>query len=277
MKKRAIAVVALVAGMVVPQSAVAADDGLSSRTSGVTYWLDRTYPGPYVGGMVVVRQGKRYFAAARFFEGRACLAGKRSGAKVRMRGQFEYASVQNVASTWRIVAGVPRVRFNTAGKVDWGRVSRQDFINGSTTGTRLRDLSAANSVQHWRAECGWSGVASVTVAAAQPRVPRAAVGLYSQHAGGLRLRRSGVVKVSYQAYLKRDGGTPSFPQLTLRVTSVRSSVLRGKVTSSTDPRISVGTRFRLVHTTPGVRLTVGSVLGTAYCDYIHRIHGVCGA
>lgn len=53
------------------QGAVAADDGLSSRTSGVTYWLDRTYPGPYVGGMVVVRQGKRYFAAARFFEGRA--------------------------------------------------------------------------------------------------------------------------------------------------------------------------------------------------------------
>ena len=76
--------------------------------NGVGYWLDRP-PGDWTGGMVVVRRGGKYWAYARFFEGRACLSGRRDGPKVRMRGAFEYATVQAVAVTWRISNGMPKV------------------------------------------------------------------------------------------------------------------------------------------------------------------------
>ena len=87
----------------------------TATSNRVDYWLDRD-PGVWTGGMVVIRRGGKYWAYAKFFEGRVCLSGRRSGPSVRMKGTFEQYERERavVASrgvrfaTWARMAGVVR-------------------------------------------------------------------------------------------------------------------------------------------------------------------------
>lgn len=119
---------------------------------------------------------------------------------------------------------------------------------------------------------------SVSQAAQRVTVPAAFQGLYTQHAGGFTIREHGPVVVSYQAYLKRDKGLPSFPRLKLRIASIDGRTLSGRVVRSSDPRVSEGTTFRLVHRYPGMRLTIPGLPWTMeFCTPRNRSKGRCGA
>ena len=135
------------AGVVAPASA--------ATSSRVDYWLDRD-PGPWTGGMVVVRRGGKYWAYAKFFEGRVCLSGRKAGSSVRMKGTFEQYEKELVRVTWRVRDGMPRVRYTLGTTGEWRTVSRSAFVNGTTTGDRLLDASRVKTPSRWRSACAWA-------------------------------------------------------------------------------------------------------------------------
>ena len=116
------------------------------------------------------------------------------------------------------------------------------------------------------------------VQASGPPIPRELVGSYYVHAGGMTVRKNGVVKVTYQWYFKRDHGLPSFPRLSLKVRSVRGNVLRGKVTSETEALVGVGRKFTAKHVAPGYELHFAGLSRVwRFCDRAHQAAGACGA
>jgi hypothetical protein len=131
-------------GVVAPAAAVS--------NNRVDHWLDRD-PGPWTGGMVVIRRGGKYWAHARFFEGRVCLSGRRAGSTVRMRGTFEQYATQRVGVTWRIRNGMPLVRYTLGTAGEWRRVSTTTFLDGTTTGPRLVEAARVNTPARCRATC----------------------------------------------------------------------------------------------------------------------------
>ncbi|MBK6764003.1 MAG: hypothetical protein IPG68_12360 [Micrococcales bacterium] len=137
------------AGVVTP---VAAATG-STR---VDYWLDRD-PGPWTGGMVVIRRGGKYWAYAKFFEGRVCLSGRRNGSTVQMKGTFEQFEREPVSVRWRLRKGMPKVAYTLGTAGEWRRVNRADFVTGTTTGTRLVDTARITTPARWRSACAWTG------------------------------------------------------------------------------------------------------------------------
>lgn len=145
------------AGVVAPATAVS-----STR---VDYWLDRD-PGPWTGGMVVIRRGGKYWAYAKFFEGRVCLSGRRNGSTVRMRGTFEQFESEPVSVHWRLRKGMPKVAYTLGTVGEWRRVSRSDFVTGTTTGDRLIETAQVTTPARWRSACAWtSALGERTVAA----------------------------------------------------------------------------------------------------------------
>jgi len=129
-----------------------AANAISTR---VDYWLDRD-PGEWTGGMVVIRRGGKYWAYAKFFEGRVCLSGRRNGSTVRMRGTFEQFERESVSVRWRLRNGMPRVKYTLGTVGEWRRVSRSDFISGTTTGDRLVETARMTTPARWRAVCAWT-------------------------------------------------------------------------------------------------------------------------
>lgn len=88
-----VALTGALAGFIAPATA--------ATTSRVDYWLDRD-PGEWTGGMVVIRHGHKFWAYAKFFEGRVCLSGRKAGSTVRMKGTFEQYERERVRVTrWR--------------------------------------------------------------------------------------------------------------------------------------------------------------------------------
>ncbi len=137
----------------------------TASSTRVDYWLDRD-PGVWTGGMVVIRRGGKYWAHGRFFEGRVCLSGRRDGDRVRMKGVFRLYSDEKVAVTWRIRHGMPRVKYALGTVDDWRRVSRSDFITGTTTGDRLVETARVTTPARWRAVCPWAATVREGTAAA---------------------------------------------------------------------------------------------------------------
>ncbi|TXH41342.1 MAG: hypothetical protein E6Q90_11975 [Actinobacteria bacterium] len=136
------------AGIVAPAAA-------ASPSTRVDYWLDRD-PGPWTGGMVVIRRGAKFWAYGKFFEGRVCLAGRRSGNSVPMKGTFEQYERERVRVSWPLRNGMPKVRYTLGTAGEWRRVSRTSFVTGTTTGDRLIRTARVNTPARWRDSCGWS-------------------------------------------------------------------------------------------------------------------------
>ena len=121
-------------------------------------------------------------------------------------------------------------------------------------------------------------VRPAAVQAADVTVPRSLVGFYYVHAGGMTVRRDGVIKITYQRYLKRDKGLPSFPRVWLKVKSVHGTVLRGTVTGGNGSPVPVGTRFTAIHAAPGYQVRWATLSRAwRFCDPAHQARGECGA
>ncbi|HQR81219.1 MAG TPA: hypothetical protein PLT68_13470 [Actinomycetota bacterium] len=148
MRRTLIVVLAFALAGVVAPAATAS----GNRTD---YWLDRD-PGPWTGGMVVIRRGGKYWAYGKFFEGRVCLNGRRDGSTVRMKGTFEQYEQQPVRVSWRLRNGMPRVKYSLGTAGEWRRVSRTDFVTATTTGDRLLKTARIHSPRRWRAVCSWA-------------------------------------------------------------------------------------------------------------------------
>lgn len=113
---------------------------------------------------------------------------------------------------------------------------------------------------------------------ASPDIPDDLTGFYYTHAGGMTVRKTGTINVTFQRYYKRDRGLPSFPRLTLRTGKVRGGTLKGRVVAQDDARVSIGSRFTIKHRPPGMRLRVtGMPRVMVFCDPVHKEQGVCGA
>ena len=144
------------AGVVAPATAAS-----STR---VDFWLDRD-PGPWTGGMVVIRRGGKYWAYAKFFEGRVCLSGRRNGSTVRMKGTFEQYEREPVNVRWRLRKGMPKVAYTLGTAGEWRRVNRADFVTGTTTGPRLVDTARITTPARWRSACAWTSALGARTAA----------------------------------------------------------------------------------------------------------------
>jgi hypothetical protein len=131
------------AGLVAPATA---------ETTRVDHWLDRE-PGPWTGGMVVIGKGGKYWAYGKFFEGQVCLSGRRKGSTVRMRGTFKQYDSESVRVTWRLRKGMPTVRYTLGTVGEWRRVSKSNFIVGTTTGDRLIRTARVTTPARWRSAC----------------------------------------------------------------------------------------------------------------------------
>ena len=84
--------------------------------------------------------------------------------------------------------------------------------------------------------------------------------------------------MTYQTYYKRDNGLPTFPQIRMRVTSVRGQKLTGRVVAQRQARVEKGTRFTVTQKPPGLWVTfAGSSKIYKFCDRWHRERGRCGA
>ncbi len=127
----------------------------TATSNRVDYWLDRD-PGVWTGGMVVIRRGGKYWAYAKFFEGRVCLSGRRSGPSVRMKGTFEQYERERVGVTWRLRNGMPKVKYTLGTVGEWRRVSKGEFVTGTTTGDRLVETARVNTRARWRSACAWT-------------------------------------------------------------------------------------------------------------------------
>lgn len=115
-----------------------------------------------------------------------------------------------------------------------------------------------------------------STATASDPVPPDMVGFYYQHAGGMKVRSNGTIRVSYQWYYKRDKGLPTFPRMTLVVDQVDGRTLRGRVVAESKSPVRVGARFVAKQQSPGMRLRVaGSSHRWRFCDDAHP--GECGA
>lgn len=107
-------------------------------------------------------------------------------------------------------------------------------------------------------------------------IPPDQVGFYYQHAGGMKVRADGTIRVSFQWYYKRDKGLPSFPRLTLVVDEVSGRSLRGRVVAQRQSPVRVGSRFVVRQRPPGMRLRVrGFPYRWQFCDQANQ--GQCGA
>lgn len=151
----------------------------TASSTRVDYWLDRD-PGVWTGGMVVIRRGGKYWAHGRFFEGRVCLSGRRDGDRVRMKGVFRLYSDENVAVTWRIRHGMPRVKYTVGTPGQWRKVSRAAFISGTTTGDRLVAAARVTTPARWRKACPGNSLAGT--------IPRGRTYLKTLTAPGTEMR-----------------------------------------------------------------------------------------
>lgn len=132
------------------------------KTTKVRYWLDSGVDPRFVGGMVVAQKSDRVYAYARYFEGRACFAGRSDASQVRLNGAHDYASISRFTEVWPLRARVaqPSTTFGTVG--EWRRVTRKGMRNvkpAPTTRTLLKQLARMSSLKDVRSRCRWAKLA----------------------------------------------------------------------------------------------------------------------
>jgi hypothetical protein len=105
------------------------------------------------------------------------------------------------------------------------------------------------------------------------------VGSWNQHAGNLTIHANGTITLTYQSYSTTSDGTPTFPDLTLHITSTTSTTATAIVDTSDDPTTQVGAHLTLRLASPGIILTpLGQDnANDTWCDATNFSQGGCGA
>lgn len=117
----------------------------------------------------------------------------------------------------------------------------------------------------------------VLTGCASEQVPDASAfsGQWFQHAGSLNIKPNGEIDLTYQ--LEQPPNPSSFPELKLKVESVTGDTATAVVTSTSDPQVAVGAKFKFQRADPGIVATTPDGATGLWCDPPNKDRGACGA